>query len=238
MVNFKTLRQMIEIKGNGTIVAREISVSIFTRLHLAGAGLIELHQSDEEKVVIETDENLQTYFSVVNSGRTLYVSSGAKFRRPVYTSCVIKIFLRQMNTLYVQNEGDLVCPGQISLSQPVEIKVQSQGNTSLHLVAPAIKIGCQTEGNVTLRGACEKIDIKNQSQGHFNSAHLKAGDLTIKNMAEGNVNLYAEKTIDMKHYGQGYIHYYGPATIKDVVMLGEGEIKHIKGEPANELIEE
>lgn len=237
MVNFKKLRQMIEIKGNGNIVSREVSVSTFTRLHIGCRGTIELHQSDEEKVVFEADENLQEFFAVANAGRTLFVAAEAKFRRPVFTSCVIKIFLRQMNILYVRNEGgNVVCPAEILLSQPLEIKIQSVGNTELNLVVPSIRILCQTEGNVTLRGACEKIDIKNQSQGNFNSAHLKAGDLSIKNMAQGNVELYAEKSISIKHYGEGYVHYYGPGAIKDVVQYGDGEIKHMKGEPVNEQV--
>ena len=237
MVNFKKLRQMIEIKGNGNIVSREVNVSTFIRLHLACRGQIELHQSDEEKVVIDADENLQDYFSIENSGRTLYVSSDAKFRRPIYTHCVIKVYIRQMDTLYVRNDGaNVICPNEISLSQPLDIKVQSEGNTSLYLVVPSIKILCQAQGNVVLRGTCEKLDIKNQSEGHFNALHLKAGDVSIKNMSEGNIELYAEKTISMKHFGHGYIHYYGPATVKDVLHYGDGEIKHMKGEPAKLLI--
>lgn len=223
---------MIEIKGNGNIVSREISVSTFIRLHLSGKGRIELHQGDEEKVVIETDENLLDCFSVENSGRTLYVSAEAKFRKPLYTHCVVKVFLRQMNTLYVRNEGGhVVCPHEITLLEPLEIKVQSEGNTALNLAVPSIKILCQAEGSVTLQGTCEKIDIKNQSEGDFDSSLLKAGELYIKNMAEGNVKLFADKTIRIKHYGQGYIHYSGNATVKDVVQYGDGEIKYIKSEP-------
>jgi hypothetical protein len=233
MVNFKKLRQMIEIKGNGNIVSREVTVSTFTRLHIGCKGIIELHQSDEEKVVFEADENLQEFFAVANAGRTLFVAAEAKFRRPVFTTCVIKIFLRQMNVLYIRNEGGhVVCPAEISLSQPLEIKIQSVGNTELNLLVPSIKMLCQAQGNVVLRGACEKIDIKNQSQGNFDSSGLKAGELYIKNMAQGNVELYAEKNIRIKHYGEGYIHYYGPAAIKDVVQYGDGEIKHVKGEPS------
>lgn len=226
---------MIEIQGNGNIVSREISVSTFIRLHLAGRGLIELHKGEEEKVIIETDENLQEYFSVVNSGRTLFVTTEGKFRRPVYTSCVIKVFLRQMNTLYVRCEGgNVICPHEITLTEPLSITIQSEGNTHLNLVVPSIKMLCQSEGDVTLEGACEKIDIRTMIEGNFNSSKLKAGDLYIKNMAEGNVDLYAEKTITIKHYGEGYVHFYGPAAVKDVVQHGEGQIKHIKGEmPVN-----
>src|SRR5580765_9102734 len=105
MVNFKKLRQMIEVKGNGNIVSREIKVSSFIRLHLSAKGLIELHQSEQEKVVVETDSNLQEYFDIINSGRTLYVTTESKFRSPGFTSCKIKIFFRQLNVLSIRIEN-------------------------------------------------------------------------------------------------------------------------------------
>jgi hypothetical protein len=233
MVSFKKLRQMIEIQGNGNIVSREISVSTFIRLHLACKGEIELHQSDEEKVIIETDENLQDFFSAVNAGRTLWVSTDGALRKPVFTKAVVKIYIKQMDKLIIRNDhGNVSCPAQLVFTQPLEVKIQSVGNTDLNLSTPAIKMVCQCEGNVTMRGSCEKIDIKTQMEGNFNSSQLKAGELSIKNMAEGSVDLYAENFITMKHYGEGYIHYYGPAVVKDVVQYGDGEIKHLKGVPA------
>ncbi|MFA5814183.1 MAG: DUF2807 domain-containing protein [Bacteroidales bacterium] len=228
MVNFKQLRQIIEVKGNGNVVTREIRVSSFIRLHVSGKGLIELYQSDEEKVIVETDENFQDFFSVQNSGRTLYVSAETKLKKPVYTVCKIKIYLRQIDVLYVRNENaNLICGNQIALSHPVEIKVQSVGNTELDINAPAIKILCQTEGNVLLKGKCESLTVKNQSQGDFNAKDLIADWVSIKNMAQGNVQLFANREIRIKHYGQGFIHYSGKAIVKDVRQYGDGEIKHM-----------
>jgi hypothetical protein len=223
MVSFKKLRQMIEVKGNGNVVSREVSVSSFIRLHISGHGLVELYQSDEEKVIIEADENLQEYFDIQNSGRTLYVSAGAKF-----TKCIIRIYCRQMDVLYVRNEkADLICPQEIALVNPVEIKVQSVGNTSLNINAPAIKILSQCEGNVAIKGKCESIEIKNQGQGDFSSKELLADKLSLKNMAQGNVEVFAGKEITISHFGHGYIHYYGNAVLKDVKQYGQGEIKHM-----------
>lgn len=219
---------MIEVKGNGNIVSREISVSSFIRLHVSGHELVELYQSDEEKVVIETDENLQDFFEAVNSGRTLFVTAGAKLKKPVYTKCTIRIYCRQMDVLYIRNDkADLVCPEPISLSNPLEITIQTVGNTSLNFNAPSIKVLCQGEGDITFKGKCDSIEIKNQHQGAFNSRALMAGNLSIKNMGEGNVELYAEKEISIKHYGEGYVHYYGNAVLKDVKQYGHGQIKHM-----------
>src|ERR1044072_4898251 len=110
MVSFKKLRQMMELHGNGNIVSREISVSTFVRLHLACKGIVELHQGEQEKVIVEMDENLLEDFVAANAGRTLYVSTEANLKRLVFTSCVVKVFVRQLNTLYVRNDhGDVVC---------------------------------------------------------------------------------------------------------------------------------
>lgn len=220
---------MMEVKGSGNIVSKDIKVSSFVRLHLSGRSLVELHQSDEEKVMIETDDNLQGFFEVINSGRTLYVSSENKLKKPVYTKCTIKVFFRQIDVLYIGNDhANLVCPNEIHLSNALEIKVCSIGDTELAIHAPAIHIVCQSVGKVTLKGKCGEIKIKNQSEGDFNSTDLKAESLTIKNMAEGNVELFANKEITISHFGEGYVHYSGNALLKDVRQYGSGEIKHIK----------
>lgn len=220
---------MIEIKGNGNIVSKAISVSSFVRLHLAANGLIELIQSNEEKVTVECDENLQDYFEVVNSGRTLYISSEAKFRRPVFTRCHIRVYVRQLNILYVRCDGgNVICPDAIVLADPLEIKIQSVGNTSLNIQAPAIKLLSQCQGNVIIRGACGSLEIKNQSEGNFSSREMIAEELSIRNMSEGDVEVYADKHISISHYGEGDVRYYGNAVLKDVKQYGAGSIRHIE----------
>ncbi len=229
MVSFKKLRQIIEVQGNGNIVAREVKVSSFLRLHLALNSTVELYQSDEEKVIIEADENLQEFIYVRNSGRTLYVSAEGMLRKPVYTECRVKVYLRQLDTLLVRNEnGNVVCPEEISVSTPLTIKIQSVGNTELAVNAPSLKILSQCVGNVNIKGKSNIVEIKNQSQGNFDSSGLIAETLSIKNMAQGNIDLFGEKEISISHYGQGYIHYRGNAVLKDVKQYGQGEIEHVK----------
>ncbi len=229
MVNFKPLRQLIEVKGNGNIITKEIKVSSFIRLHLSGKGSVELFQSDEEKVIVETDENLQEFVYAINSGRTLYVSAESKLRQPVFTVCTIRIYIRQIDVIDIRNENaNLICGNQLAVTGPVVIKVQSVGNTELDINAPAIKILCQSVGNVILKGKCDSLAVKNQSTGDFNSKDLIAGHVSIQNSAMGNVLLHAEKEITIRHSGVGYIHYSGKAILKDVRQNGVGEIQHVE----------
>jgi len=217
---------MIEVQGNGNIVSIEKQVSSFLRLHLATTGLVEMIQSNEEKVAISCDENLADYFDVVNSGRTLYVSAEGKLRTPKFTQCHIKVYFRQLDALAVRSDGgDVTCP-DLTISGPLDLKIQSEGNTTLNINAASIKLLNQCEGNVVITGKCNSITIKNQSEGNFSSKGLIADELTLKNSAEGNVDVYADKAITISHSGEGYIHYYGNAVLKDVKQYGDGEIKH------------
>ena len=130
---------MIELRGNGNVIEKEIKVSSFIRLHISVHSPVEIIQSDEEKVIIEADENLQDFFQVINSGKTLYVTTEAKLRIPVFTKLKIRVYCRQVYALNNASNADVSCANMLISTEPVEIKLQSQGNTSIQIKAPSIK---------------------------------------------------------------------------------------------------
>lgn len=220
---------MIEVKGNGNIVSREVNVSTFLRLHLGCQGTVELHQGDEEKVVIETDENLQDYVYVTNAGRTLYLSGSQVLKKPKFSLCRIKVYFRQLNILYLNNEsGNLICDHEMILTEPLEINIKSVGKSELWVKAPSIKVNSHAVGDNVLKGSCEMLEIKNQSVGNLDASQMKAGNVSIKNKAVGNVWLHADHSLVISHHGVGFIHYTGNGVVKDVKQYGHGEVKWIR----------
>lgn len=227
MVSFKKLRQMVKIQGNGNIVSKVFPVSSFLRLHIAVKGVTELIQSQEEKVEVEMDGNLVDCFSATNAGRTLYISTEGSLRTPVYTTAVVRIHFRQIDHLVVRCEGgNVTCPKPITLQTPLDVKVQSEGNTTLNLSVPQLKLVAQTQGDITLLGDCGSVDIKTQSEGHLYARELFASELTLRNASQGNVEVFADKKISITHAGHGYVHYYGDAQLMDVKQYGHGEVRH------------
>jgi hypothetical protein len=227
MVSFKKLREMVQVKGNGNIVSKTYPVSSYLRLHIANRGITELIQSSEEKVEIEMDENLISYFEVANAGRTLYVTTDGKIRTPHFTKSVVRIYMRQLNNLVIRCDGgDVVTPNPITLATPLDLLVQSVGTVRLNLNAPSLKVVLQAQGDTHLMGDCGVVSIKNQSQGNLLAKELFCSELTLKNQAQGNVEVFADKKISIKHAGQGYVHYYGNGALVDVKQYGEGEVRH------------
>ncbi|HYF03171.1 MAG TPA: DUF2807 domain-containing protein [Patescibacteria group bacterium] len=227
MANFKKLRQMIEVQGSGNIATREFPVSSFMRLHLSTQGEVVLKQSDDEKVVIEADDNLLDIFEIVNSGRTLYVTYSNKLRKPVFTKLKITVYLRQIDTLYNASQGDLTTDGIISLTAPLAMKIQSHGNTKLAIKAPSMDVSSMSFGNVEISGECGEATINAKSHGNLNCRNLKAQDVMLRNMSHGSVEIWAENSVSIKHLGHGYVHYYGPGKLKDIQHYGHGEVRHM-----------
>lgn len=155
----------MEIQGNANIVSKEISVSSFLRLHILTSGLVEIYKSDIEKVIIETDQNLIQYFEVENSGRTLYIASESKFKKPEFTICKIKVFLRNIDTLNISNENSsVVFKEEINLEFPINIKIQEAKKVSIAINAPSINILNQSKADIILTGKCNSINIKNKRE--------------------------------------------------------------------------
>ena len=132
---------MISITGNSNIKSKEYNVSSFVHLHISvnsrheqQQSRVELHQSTDERVVIETDENLLEYFSVVNSGKTLFITTEPGYRSLDFSGITVKIYFRQLRKLNLNCERcQVICANPISLSTSIDIKIQGAMNIGLKL---------------------------------------------------------------------------------------------------------
>jgi hypothetical protein len=220
---------MIKEAGNGNIVSKTIAVNSFVRLHVSLSGYVELIQSNEEKVEVETDENLVDYIDTTNSGRTLYVTAEGKWRIPGFTSLRIKVFYRQLYNLYNACEkAELVCGNTLRSGEPVEIKIHSDKSISLLDVdATSVKLVTACVGNVKIKGSCNLLEINAKSEGDLDAREMKAKNVVLKNYSEGNIDLYADETLAISNYGEGNIHYWGNGILKDIKQYGEGEVRYL-----------
>lgn len=219
---------MMQVQGSGVLVSRDYAVSSFTRLHLSVHGTVELVHGSEEKVTVECDDNLLEHLEVVNSGRTLYVTSENKLRAPSFTTLRVVVHLRQLDTLFCACQGTVRSQNVLRSAAPLDVKLCSDGPTDLALEAPVLRLNVACQGDVVLRGAAEEVQIKTSANGHLDARRLVAQHLRLRNLSSGNIDLYAEQTINLAHLGAGRIHYAGPARLTDARQHGAGEIRHVE----------
>lgn len=232
MLSFKQLRDMLKIPGSGALAQREHLVSSFTRLHLSVTGTVRFVVGEEEKVTVEADDNLLDYVAVVNSGRTLYITSENKLRSPGYTALTVTVFLRQLSALNVSADGDMTCPDLLHVTNPLDVVIRSNGNAELHVATPALTLNIAANGAVVLGGEAEEAQIKVASNGDLDARRFRAGRLKVRNGSNGNVRVWASQTIMLHHGGNGTLLYGGPARLLDVNQRGSGAVRHVADDEA------
>lgn len=219
---------MAQIKGSGNISTREVLVNSFLKLQIKVIGEVNIIQSTVEKVLIETDDNLQSYIWTLNSGRTLYVTQNSKIimKTPIFTSLKISIYVRQINSLENKIIGNLNSNNQIISALPFELGVSSIGNTNLNIKAPSIKAKFNALGDIQLSGESGETTIQNKMYGNLNCKDLISSSFSIENRSVGNIQFFAKENITIKHRGVGNINYFGTALIRELDIKGVGEVTH------------
>jgi hypothetical protein len=222
----KKIKAMFQIQGSKSIESQERTVSSFIKLHLNINGDTEIIQSDEEKVVIIADDNLQKHVQAVNSGRTLYITQESGILKALFSKLKVQVYVRQIDTIINNCHGNVTSQNQIISREPFYLECNSHGNTRLDIKAPSFKGLIRCNGNVELSGETGETAIKTMMNGNFLAKELHATKLTFKGMSNGNTEIYASEQLSIKHMCQGYIHYYGAAVLKDVNIMGTGEVTH------------
>ncbi len=212
------------VKGNGTVAKRTYNVGSFDKIELNGIFNTVLTQGTEEKVVIETDENLQQYIKPVVNGGTLRIELKDDVSIKNTTKMDVYVTLKDLKTLSNNGVGNISSGGKISLS---ELKIESNGvgNINLDLEAGKLVLEMASVGNIKLEGSADEGDFLISGVGNVKAEDMSIKTLKIKCSGVGNANVYVTDVIYPAIEGAGNIRCKGNPTVKDLRKSGVGNFK-------------
>ena len=157
-------------KGNGNIEEVEISVRDFQKLNIGGIYNVVLIQSDENKVTIATDENLQNFINTevfngtlnINNVHTLKSSEGID----------VKIFYKELNQIYSSGASNIEHEG-IIVSDKLNLTLSGTGAVDLEVNAIRIEINLTGAGIITLAGETDSLETHISGAGGLRAFKLK-----------------------------------------------------------------
>jgi hypothetical protein len=202
-VTVKKWRRILAEKGSGNVVTKTINVLPFTQLHLYTNCNVELIQSDEEKVVIEMDDNLIDCINVDNSTHALYVNSKKRIHMPTFTKGKITIYFRQLEAIYMTTHGDVATCSTINSAQPFLLKMVCHGDSMFDVTAPEMKVNATNHGDFSLRFRGKKLEVNNISNGYF-SFNVEAEQVELAQGGHGDLFLSGSgSSLNVTNSGHG-----------------------------------
>lgn len=224
MVTFKKLRRIFNEKGSSRVITRTVEVTSFLQLHLCTQCNVEIVCADEEKVVIEMDDNLIEGVRVDNSIKTLFVTQDLKQNIPLFTYGKITIYCKTLEALYITSHADVRTVKPLVSKSGVVVKTVTHGDVHLELEAPSIKVMATNHGDFTLKCVTENLVVNNASKGDM-SLDIRGASVEINHKGRGDMELHGScDKLSICNEGHGDIDGAGLVAVKaNVKSIGHGD---------------
>jgi len=213
-------------KGDGNVVKEERTFDAFEQLELSGVFNVQLSQGENEKVVVETDQNLQVLVETINENGKLIIKSKKGIKNIKSTKMNVYVTVADINYLEIGGVGNTSCTSLLTLDN-LNLEVSGVGNTSLELDCEELNAELSSVGNIELAGEVETAFIENSGVGNLNAFDLEVLNLDLENSGIGNAKVYASNELSVENSGMGNLYYKGNAILKDFETSGMGKVKRV-----------
>jgi hypothetical protein len=223
---FTTIRLMASCNletrsGNGNVVKEVRKVSAFNGVEASSGINVFLFQSDEEKVVVEADENLMPLIRTEVRGNTLKCYIDGSIRRSKKLN--VYVSFKELNKISASSGADLYSETVI---RATDLSINASSGADIKLKVDAETIRCQSSSgsDIKLVGICNEFDGSASS-----GADIKADELTAKiakanASSAGEIRIRVLEKISASASSGGDVTYYGNPKHVDIRESSGGDV--------------
>jgi hypothetical protein len=199
----------------------ERDVPPFTGVALGISGDLYLSQGDPQKVVIQSQSDLDKIETEVKNG-ILRIKTSTWNQRIKGTK--IWITVPDVEALHVSGSGNMLAETSIDADE-LELKVSGSGMIKIPgLSADEIEAAVSGSGDIILAGSADEIDISISGSGGVQAEALKVDEGSIKISGSGDCSLDATRELEALISGSGTVTYYSNPQV-DARVSGSGKVR-------------
>lgn len=211
-------------RGSGNVTRETREVSEFNSLELAAVFDVVLIPSNEIKVIVETDDNLQELVIVENNGNSLVVKMKDQTNIAKKTAGKITIYLKDINRITNSSVGDIKNEGVLK-SDHLTIMNKSVGDMHLNMEVGEFELENRAVGDMNVIGSCKTLQVFNKAVGDLNAKDLQCDFLDLENKSVGDASFFVNKEGKISNSAVGSLDVYGAGVINEMKGKAVGEFK-------------
>ncbi|WP_243350184.1 GIN domain-containing protein [Parabacteroides sp. FAFU027] len=232
-----------KVNGSGHVTRIGYRVESFNKIDISTVLDVVVIPGKEEKVIVETDDNLQQYVIVESGANALNLKMKEHVNIGKRTAGKIYIYTKGVEVINNSSVGRLTSQDTLKANtfrldnssvgttdlkikaQTITVKNSAVGSTSLYLQSEKLDLDNSAVGKTELTGNCPQATIKNSSVGAFMAGNFITQVLHINNSAVGKTEIYAEKEFYIDNNAVGKLEIFGNGVIK---QLNDNGIEKVK----------
>jgi hypothetical protein len=209
------------VRGNHNVVKKERRIQSFTGVKVSSGIDVYLSQGNDEKLVVEADENLHEYITTEVRNGVLNVYSEVNIRDAERKR--IYVTMKEVNSVRTTSAGDVI--GQTPIkTERLDLSASSAGNIDLEVNADEINLDISSSGDISLKGATRILDANLSSAGDLNANELEAKEAEISVSSAGDAEVNVLDKITARASSAGDITYSGNPKYVDAHSSSAGGI--------------
>lgn len=180
--------QYKKIRGSGNLTTKEQSLENINGVHLATLGEMDIKFGNEEKLVIEAEDNLHQYLIVKTSGDTLKIKSKTGYNLRPGKKVKYFLTLKNLDTIVTSSSGNINAPAL--KSEKLKIMISSSGTIKVKdLDAKNTFLKISSSGKIyTGQLNSEYVEVSISSSGDIYTDEIKASEMETYISSSGSFN--------------------------------------------------
>jgi hypothetical protein len=181
------------IRGNGKIIKSEREVRNFHSIKISTGLDLILTQDTLEKVMVETDENLQKVIKTEVSDGVLRIYS----TEPIFNASKSRIYVTVRNLTEVEASSGSDVNGTTMLNlQDLKVVASSGADIKLNLSCSKLEADNSSGSDISLSGKTGKLIIESSSGSDVNAEKLNSETCSVSASSGSDVKVSVSKKID------------------------------------------
>ncbi|HNZ71827.1 MAG TPA: head GIN domain-containing protein [Prolixibacteraceae bacterium] len=210
------------VKGNGKVTKENRSVNSFQGVSASAGINVYLFAGDEEKVIVETDENLQDCLITKVKGNTLECYFDCNIRKSTKTN--VYVTYRKINHIHASSGSNVTGETPIK-AQELEIKANSAADIKAEVYANTIECYVASGADVELDGKASHFKGRADSGADLKAQDLTAETADVNSSSGANIQIAVTKSIDADASSGGNVEYFGKPQNENVHESSGGDVR-------------
>lgn len=236
-------------RGSGNLVREERDVHDFNEVELHQIGNLIITQGDEEKLVIEAEDNILPHIETTVSGGCLIIERQHLLFDWMHPTLPITFYLsvKVLNRVKLSGSGGIECDrlksdrfrleisgsgkttfGELA-ADSLEINISGSGDGRFgNVSAGEIETRISGSGDLTLAGQVASQEIRISGAGKYDADELSSESARVDITGAGDARLRVARELRVSITGSGSVRYHGSPTVQQRIS-GSGRVRQVEG---------
>jgi len=238
---FISCRSLPHIRGNGDMVTSERTVSPFEEIQISGIAVVNYRASQEYRVVVTVDSNLEEYTRVYTEGDTLKIGTknGKSYS---FTNYIVDVYCPKLDAVSVSgavrfngidkidtSKFKLGISGSAKINGTFECdnfsaQISGSGEIESHIECNKFEADISGSGEISVSGAAKETSVSVSGSAAFTGNEFQTNNAIIDISGSGSIRIWVLDYLKARVSGSGRVTYRGNPKI-DYSGSGSGSIK-------------